>query len=118
MPQFGYKNKFKNIDAFKNDTFVINFNLKYRRNGGLYIKGKSKINFDIGDYHILIDEIFNNLTSEVLKEYDNGIYVLSVCKYLVDNIPGVYSIEYECGNMRDIYFAKEIIKDYKKTSKE
>ena len=45
---------------------------------------------------------------------DNGIYVLSVCKYIVDNVPNLYSINYESKGMIDTYYKQEIIDAYNK----
>lgn len=60
----------------------------------------------------MIDEVFEKFDEEVFKRYDNGIFLLSVCKYLVDNIPNVYSIGHETNSMIDSYLTEDIINDY------
>lgn len=114
MPMLGYKRKFKNIDSLKDDTFIINFKLKYSVNGALNIDNEEETSFDVGDYHILIDDVFDKFDHDTFKKYDNGIYLLSICKYLVDNIPNVYSIGHESDNMIDNYLKEDIIDDYNK----
>ena len=61
-----------------------------------------------------IECIFDNFTEEKRKKYDNGIYILSVCKYIVDNVPNLYSINYETKGMIDTYYKQEIIDAYNK----
>lgn len=112
MPMLGYKRKFKNIDSLKDDVFIINFDLKYSDAGALHIDNEIESPFDVGDYHIMIDDVFENFDEEVFKKYDNGIFLLSVCKYLVDNIPNVYSIGHETNSMIDSYLTEDIINDY------
>lgn len=114
MPIIGYKKQFKNIDSIKNDTFTINFKLKYTDIGSLKIENEENDYFDVGDFNILLDKVFNNFTKDKLKEYDNGIYILSICKYIVDNVPNLYSISYEDKGMIDTYYKDEIINDYNK----
>ena len=117
MPILGYKKNFKNIKTLSNDLFIINFNLKYTKSGSLSIKDKNIKYFDVGDFHYLIDKVFDDFDEKTLKEYDNGIYILSICKYLIDKIPGIYSIVYETNNMIDTYYKDEILKDYFKINK-
>lgn len=114
MPIMGFKNKFKNIESISNDVFTINFNLKYTNLGGLRINDENESYFDIGDFRMFIDECFNKFTEENLKQYDNGVYILSICKYLVDKIPSLYSITYETKGMIDTYYKDEIVNDYEK----
>ena len=114
MPIIGYKQQFKNIDILENETFIINFNLKYSDYGSLEFKNQEQSYFDVGDYRIMIEKIFNEFNKEILKEYDNGILILSICKYLVDNIPNIYNIVYESKNNIDTYYKDEIINDYLK----
>lgn len=114
MPIIGYKKSFKNLKGYENDVFTINFNLKYNTNGFLEIKNETEDYFDAGDFEILLDEIFEKLTNDLLKEYNNGIYILSICKYIVDKVPNLYSINYESSGMIDTYLKQEIIDDYNK----
>ena len=123
MPIIGYKKQFNKIPSLKEETFTINFNLKYCKNGSLVFDNKNNKYFDCGDYNNLIDRVFDGFDLEVYNKYDNGIMILSICKYLVDNIPNIYSIIHEEKRMIDTYFKDEIIKsynnynDYKKNKK-
>jgi len=112
MPTIGFKQQFKNIDFLKNEVFTINFKLKYSEYGSLEFDDKENSYFDSGDYRILIEKTFNNFNIQKLEEYDNGIQILSICKYLVDNIPNIYSITYETKACIDTYYKDEIINDY------
>ena len=114
MPLIGYKKKFKNVESISDDIFTINFDLKYTEYGALRINDEEESYFDVGDFRILIDECFDKLNDELLKTYDNGVYILSICKYIVDKIPNLYSIIYESKGMVDTYYKQEIIKDYEK----
>lgn len=114
MPVIGYKKMFKNIKGLEKEVFIINFNLEYNEHGFFNIKNTQDSYFDIGDFRNLIDEVFNEFTEEQLKEYNNGIYILSICKYIVDKIPNLYSIQIETDDMIDIYYKEEIISIYDK----
>lgn len=114
MPIIGYKKSFKNLKGYENDVFTINFNLEYNTNGSLKMKNEKDGYFDVGNFRILLDEIFEKLTNDLLKEYDNGIYILSICKYIVDKVPNLYSINYESSGIIDTYLKQEIIDDYNK----
>lgn len=114
MPIIGFKMKFKNYEPLKNNIFTINFKLKYNNNGSLKFDNIKNSYFDMGDYHILLDEVFNKFDKKIFAKYDNGILILSVCKYLIDNIPNIYSISYQDNSCIDTYLAKEIIRDYNK----
>ena len=113
MPIIGYKQQFKNIPSLKNVTFTINFKLKYTEYGALEFDNKENPYFDCGDHRILIEKTFDNFNIEKLKEYDNGIQILSICKYLVDTIPNIYQVIYESKSSIDTYYKDEIIEDYK-----
>lgn len=117
MPIIGYKKSFKNLKGYKQDTFTVNFNLEYNDHGFLRIKNEQDNYFDVGDYRILLDDVFEKLTEDELKKYDNGVYILSMCKYIVDNVPNLYSINYESKGMVDTYLKQEIIDDYNKIKK-
>ena len=114
MPIIGYKQQFKNIEFLKNKIFTINFKLKYNEYGSLEFDNQENSYFDSGDYRILIEKTFDEFNEQKLKEYDNGIQILSICKYLVDNIPNIYKITYESNSSIDTYYKDEIIKDYLK----
>ena len=118
MPIIGYKQQFKNIDFLKDEIFTINFKLKYTEYGGLEFDNQENPYFDSGDYRILIEKTFDNFTKEKFKEYDNGIQILSICKYLVDKIPNIYSVTYESKSNIDTYYKDEIINDYLKINKQ
>ena len=117
MPVIGYKNKFKNLKGYENDIFTVNFNLEYNEHGFLKIKDEKNNYFDVGDLRILLNEVFEKLTNNLLKQYDNGVYILSICKYIVDRVPNLYSINYESKDMIDTYLKSEIIEDYNKIKK-
>lgn len=117
MPIIGYKKKFKNLNGYENDVFTVNFDLEYKTNGFLRIKNVENNYFDVGDFGILLDEVFEKLNKDLLKKYDNGVYILSMCKYIVDNVPNLYSINYESSGIIDIYLKQEIIDDYNKIKK-
>lgn len=117
MPIIGYKKSFKNLKGYENDIFTVNFDLEYSEHGFLRIKNKKDNYFDVGDFGVLLNDIFEKLTNELLKEYDNGIYILSMCKYIVDKVPNLYSINYESNGMIDTYLKQEIIDDYIKIKK-
>lgn len=112
MPIIGYKQRFKNIDYLKDMEFIIKFKLKYTENGVLKFDNQENIYFDSGDYRILIEKVFDNFNEKKLREYDNGVLMLSICKYLVDNIPNIYKITYESNSSIDTYYKDEIIEDY------
>lgn len=114
MPLIGYKRNFKNLEGYNEDQFTVNFDLEYTSHGSLIIKNEDKNYFDVGDFGILLDEVFESLTKDIIKEYDNGVYILSICKYLVDKVPQLYSINYESKGMIDTYFKNDIISDYEK----
>lgn len=114
MPLIGFKKQFKNIKTLSNDIFTINFDLKYTEIGALRINDKNDSYFDVGDFRLHIDQVFNDFTNEILKSYDIGVYILSICKYIVDSIPNLYSITYESSGMIDTYYKNEIIEDYNK----
>ncbi len=107
MPIIGYKRSFKNLNGYKHEIFTVNFNLEYNNHGFLKIKNEQDNYFDVGDYRILIDEVFEELTEDKLKKYDNGVYILSICKYIVDKIPKLYSINYESKGMIDTYLKQD-----------
>ncbi len=117
MPIIGYKKKFKKLNGYEDDVFTVNFNLQYTSYGALEIKDAVDNYFDVGDFGILLDEVFDDLDEDVINEYDNGVYVLSICKYIVDRVPNLYSINYETKGMIDTYLKQEIIDDYNKISK-
>ena len=112
-----YGQKFKNLNGYENDVFTVNFDLEYKTNGFLRIKNVENNYFDVGDFGILLDEVFEKLNKDLLKKYDNGVYILSMCKYIVDNVPNLYSINYESSGIIDIYLKQEIIDDYNKIKK-
>lgn len=118
MPIIGYKKSFKNLKGYENDIFTVNFDLEYSEYGFLRIKNEKDNYFDEGDFRILLDDIFEKLNNDLLKEYDNGIYILSMCKYIVDNVPNLYSINYESSGMIVTYLKQEIIDDYNKIKNE
>lgn len=118
MPIIGFKKKFNNIQGYKNDIFTVNFDLEYNENGFLEIKNEKEKYFDLGDFDILLDKVFENFTPDLLKKYDNGVYILSMCKYIVDEVPTLYSINYETKYIIDVYSKSEIIESYNKIKKE
>ena len=114
MPIVGYKKKFKNVEGIKNNKFIVNFKLRYSNNGALELENNDGCGFDVGDYNIILDRVFDGFNNEILNDYDNGVYILSICKYIIDNVPNVYSIVYEGNGMIDTYYKDEIINDYNK----
>lgn len=78
------------------------------------IRNEDNKYFDVGEFNILLDLIFDDFTEKTLKKYDNGIYILSVCKYIVDNVPNLYSINYDTNGLIDTYYKQEIIDIYNK----
>ena len=112
MPVIGYKQQFNNIPCFKNITFTIKFKLKYTEIGALQFDNKDDPYFDCGDYRIHIENAANKFNEQKLKEYDIDIPILSLCKYLVDTIPNIYSITYESKSSIDTYYKDEILNDY------
>ena len=112
MPIMGYKKKFKNIKSLSDDIFTINFKLKYNGHGFLNICDVDDNYFDVGDFRILLDKVFDDFNENKLREYDNGVYILSICKYIVDMVPNLYSINYESKGMIDTYYKEEIIDSY------
>lgn len=114
MPIIGYKQKFKNISFLRDETFTIKFKLKYNEYGTLEFDDKENPYFDSVDFRNIIEKTFDEFNEQKLKEYDNGIQILSICKYLVDNIPNIYKITYESNSSIDTYYKDEIIKDYLK----
>ena len=117
MPIIGYRKNFKNLKGYENDIFTVNFNLEYTEHGFLKIKNEKDNYFDVGDFRILLDDVFEKLTNDLLKKYDNGVYILSMCKYIVDRVPNLYSINYETKDTVDTYLKSEIIEDYDKIKK-
>ena len=114
MPIIGYKKTFKNIKSLSEDIFTINFKLEYDEFGHLKFQDGPNDYFDVGDFRILLDNVFAAFDEKKLKEYDNGIYILSICKYIVDKVPNLYSIVYEENGMIDTYYKQEIIDAYNK----
>jgi len=114
MPIIGYKKHFKNFDSLINDTFIIHFNLVYTDYGALRFNNAENSYFDSGDFNLLLEKVFDDFDRGVFKKYDNGILILSICKYIIDNIPNVYYITYENNETIDIYYKEEIINDYNK----
>ena len=113
MPIIGFKNKFKNFKPLESEEYIIKFDMKYSTRGSL-INKKNNQTSDIADLRMHIENIFNIFDRDKFYQYDNGIMILSVCKYLVDYIPGIYEIEVHSTNTIDIYKREEIISDYKK----
>ena len=104
VPTIGYKKKFKNIKGLQNEIFIVNFKLEYNSHGFLEIQHEDNNYFDVGDFNILLDRIFDDFTEEKRKKYDNGIYILSVCKYIVGN---------DCkANTNKIYNSRHVITYY------
>lgn len=114
MPIIGYKCKFKDIPSINDYIFTINFNLNYTDYGALKINDKDDNYFDVGDFRIKTNKMIEQFDENKYKEYDIGISILSICKYIVDTIPSLFSISCEDGNMVDTYYKDEIIEDYKK----
>ena len=117
MPIVGYKKKFKNIKSISDDIWTINFKLEYNDYGFLEICDVDDNYFDVGDFRILLDEVFDEFNQDKFNEYDNGVYILSICKYIVDRVPNVYSINYESKGMIDTYYNEEIIDSYNRILK-
>lgn len=116
MPILGYKKHFKNFDSLINDIFTVHFNLTYDEHGALKFNNALNAYFDSGDFNLLLDKVFEGFNKKTFEEYDNGILLLSVCKYIVDNVPNVYYITYENKGISDIYYKEEIIDAYNKIS--
>ena len=112
MPIIGYKCSFKNIPSISEYIFTIKFNLKYTDYGALKIKNEGNDYFDVADFKIKINEMVERFNKKIYRDYDIGICILSVCKYIVDTIPTLFSIVVEDDNMIDIYSKDEIIEDY------
>ena len=117
MPIIGYKKSFNNIKSLEGNIFTINFNLEYSDYGSLHIKDEEDNYFDVGDFNILIDGIFDDFDDKKFQEYDIGIVILSNCKYVVDKIPRLHSINVESKTMIDTYLKQEIIDDYNRIKK-
>lgn len=111
MPIIGFKNKFKNFKPLEDYLYLIKFDMKYNKTGAL-INKKNNISYDVADLRLHVQNIFDAFDKEEFYQYDNGVMILSVCKYLVDNIPEIYEIEIESKNDKDIYKKEEIIKYY------
>lgn len=113
MPIFGFKNRFKEFKPLEGEEYLVKFDMRYSNHGSL----TNKINLetcDMADLRMNIERVFNEFDKDKFYEYDCGVMTLSVCKYLIDNIPGIYEIEVESNNCRDTYKREEIIKDYNK----
>ena len=117
MPMLGYKTKMPHIVGLKNVEFIINFKLNYSDHGSFENRTVENHYFDVGDFHIKVDEMADDLTPEILRKYDNGIYLLSVCKFIVDKIPELYSIKVSDKNMEEEYLKDEIIDAYNNCEK-
>lgn len=111
MPIIGFKNKFKNFKPLEDYLYLIKFDMKYVKPGALVNK-VDNISYDVADLRMHIESVFDSFNKDKFYEYDNGVLILSVCKYLVDNIAGIYEIEIDSKNDRDIYKREEIIKYY------
>lgn len=73
MPIIGYKKSFNNIKSLEGDIFTINFNLGYSDYVSLYIKDEEDNYFDVGDFNILIDEVFDDLMTKSFKNMILGL---------------------------------------------
>ena len=116
MPILGFKKSFKNIKSIQKDIFTINFKVNYNEYGFLNLEDEQNNYFDVGDINLLLDKTFSEFNETKFKEYDNGIYILSICKYIVDKVPYLYSINYETTNSIDTYLKQEVIEDYNKNT--
>ena len=113
MPVIGFKNKFKNFKPLEGKEFVVKFDMRYSNHGSLVNKLNMET-YDMGDLRMKIENIFDTFDKEEFYQYDCGVMDLSICKYLVDHVSGIYEIEVESLGCRDIYKKDEIIKDYNK----
>ena len=117
MPILGYKTKIKNLKGNEDYEFIIKFKLKYDNRGCLNLVNHKKISFDCGDYRIKVQKVMDSIDSKVYKQYNNGIYLLSLLKYIVDKIPELDSISVISKSIEDNYEKKEIIDSYNKIKK-
>ena len=111
MPIVGYKTKMNKIKGL-NCTFLINFKLTHNKYGFLENRTIDDTYFDSGDFRIKIEEMSNAFTKEVFKKYDNGLYIVSILKYIVDKLPGLYSVKVYYTDTVDEYTKEEIIDTY------
>lgn len=112
MPIIGFKNKFKNFKPL-DEEYLVKFDMEYTNHGALVNKDDG-IQYDIADLRISIEKVFNDFDKNKFYEYDCGIMILSVCKYLVDNIAGIYEIVVDSKECMYTYKKDEIINDYNK----
>lgn len=117
MPVIGFKNKFKGFKPLEDEVYLIKFDVRYSNHGSL-INKLNQESYDMADLRMSIEKVFNDFDKDKFYEYDCGIMTLSVCRYLVDNISGIYEIEVESSCCRDTYKTDEIIKDYNKVKGE
>lgn len=113
MPVIGFKNKFNNFKPLEGEEYLIKFDMRYSSHGSLFNKLNQET-YDMGDLRLSIEKVFSEFDKEKFYEYDCGIMTLSVCKYLIDNISGIYEIEVESSCFRDTYKREDIVKDYNK----
>jgi hypothetical protein len=113
MPVVGFKNKFKNFKPLEGEEYLVKFDMRYSNHGSL-INKLNQMTYDMGDLRMKVESVFDKFDKEEFYQYDCGIMILSTCRYLVDNIEGIYEIDVESLGCRDTYKREEIIKDYNK----
>lgn len=109
MPVIIYKQRLKHKDVEENIS--IAFDCKYSEEGGLKLKNFNPDYFDCGDFGIKIEEAIKKFNEDIFEEYkkrNKGIYCLAIVNYLIDEIPGIYSVKFEGKNDETIYYADEI----------
>lgn len=87
--------KYINIENFTQKVSFA-FNCRYDKdNYYLELKNQEDNYFDSHTFREKIDLVTNNLTPQILKEYEkNTPRYLAVSRYYYDNIPQLYSIKF------------------------
>ena len=109
MPILCFKKKVKINDYQETMSFAVK--CIYDDNYHLKLMDVSSNNFDGGDFRIKIDEAINNLSYDILSDYDkknNGVLYMAFLNYFYDNMPELYSIKFESDSGDSIYYADEL----------
>jgi len=86
---------------------------QYTDEGKLKLKNIQPDYFDSGDYRILIEKVFSEINDQLLENYmtkNNGVYYLAILNFLVDKIPGLFSVKFVSSSDESIYYATELNK--------
>lgn len=109
MPIICFRKNLK-IDSYK-EKISFAFNCIYNNEYHLKLKDCIPNYFDSGDFDIKVEESINELTNEILRQYEKrngGVLYMALLNYFYDTIPGLYSVKFESQSGDSIYYVTEL----------